>query len=85
MFPVTENFHSNRKSYKRNNTGKLTTLTDGVIDECTDAVFDSDEFTSSDVVRICNFRTNVAEINTYLPILGAICTWDWMGWETAWF
>ena len=81
MFPVTENFHSNRKSYKRNNTGKPTTLTDGVIDECADAVFDSDEFISSDVVRICNFRTTVAEMDTYLPILDAddICTWDWMG------
>lgn len=81
MFPVTENFHSNRKSYKRNNTGKLTTLTDGVTDECVNAVSDSEEFIPSDVVRICSFRTNVADINIYLPILDAedICTWDGMG------
>lgn len=87
MFPVTEKFHSNRKSYKRHNTGKLTTWTYGVIDECANAAFDSDEFISSDVVRIYNFRTNVAKIKTYLPILDAedIRTWGWMGWQTAWF
>lgn len=49
MFPVTENFHSNGKSYKRNNRGKRATLTHGVIDECTDTVFDSDKSMSSDV------------------------------------
>lgn len=81
MFPVAVNFHSNRKSYKRNNPGKLSTWTAGVRDECANAGLDNNEFISSGVVRICNFRTNVAEINTYLPNLDVddISTWDWIG------
>lgn len=81
MFPVADNFHSNRKSYKRNNTGKLSTWPAGVRDEGASAGLDTNEFISSGVVRICNFRMNVAEINTYLPILDVedISTWDWTG------
>lgn len=81
MFPVTENFHSNRKSYKRNNRGKPATLTHGVIDECTDAVFDSDKSVSSDVVKICNAVELRYQGLTHIcqSCVLRTCTSDWMG------